>query len=57
MVAELIAALLFALTQFDVSMAPVGAALGVATGALSLGVGLWLAQRSDRSTEATHRRH
>lgn len=53
----LIAALLFALTQFDVSMAPVGAALGVATGALSLGVGLWLAQRSERSSDASHRRH
>ncbi|WP_206446162.1 hypothetical protein [Agrococcus sp. KRD186] len=53
----LIAALLFALTQFDVSMAPVGAALGVATGALSLGVGLWLAQRSEHPSQATHRRH
>jgi drug/metabolite transporter (DMT)-like permease len=54
----LVAALLFGLTQFDVSMAPVGAGLGVATGAISLGVGLWLAQRRERTGDPQqHRRH
>lgn len=53
----LVAALLFALTQVDVTMAPIGAALGIATGAISLGVGLWLANRPEEESKPGHRRH
>lgn len=52
-----VAAMLFALTQLDLSMAPVGAALGIATGLVSLGVGLWLAHRQQSEASPEHRRH
>ncbi|GEK81168.1 hypothetical protein [Agrococcus baldri] len=53
----LVAALLFALTQVDLSMAPIGGALGIATGLVSLGVGLWLANRPEGESRPEHRRH
>lgn len=52
----LVAALLFALSQLDVAMAPLGAALGVATGVVSLGIGLWLVHRGESEGTPEHRR-
>ena len=53
----LIAALLFALTQVDLQLAPLGAALGIVTGGISLYLGLRLAhQRRDEPSRAVHRR-
>ena len=53
-----VAALLFALTQLDVGMAPVGAALGIATGILSLVAGLSLARhRREGEQDVMPRRH
>ncbi len=53
-----VAALLFALTQLDPAMAPLGALVATVVGACSLGAGLRLVhRRRDAAVEPGHRRH
>lgn len=52
-----VATLLFALTQLSVLMAPVGAALGIVTGIVSLVAGLALARQRRDAQAMTPRRH
>lgn len=52
-----VAALLFALTQLDLGMAPLGGAVAVAVGAVSLAAGLRLAQRRREGGGSGDRRH
>lgn len=50
------AAMLFALTRLDAQLAPIGGALGISTGILSLTAGLWMVRRRrDPGSELMHR--